>query len=56
MIRIYYPVTSKVDFAVLGAWMVENGASQIVHYEDGFFYFADEDEELVIMFRLKFGI
>jgi len=56
MIRIYYPVTNKVDFAVLGAWMVENGAFALVHYEDGFFYFADEDEALAILFRLKFGL
>jgi hypothetical protein len=56
MIRIFYPVTSNVEFAVLGVWLVEHGATGKIHYEDGYFYLADEDSELAIMFRLKFGL
>lgn len=56
MIRIYYPVIRKVEFAVLAAWLVEQGATNKIHYEDGYFYLADEDSELAIMFKLKFGL
>jgi hypothetical protein len=49
----YYTFPKNVDYGEMNKWVILHGVC--LHYENGWFYIKNIDEEFVLLFRLKFG-
>ena len=49
----YYTFPKDVDIGEMNLWIIRHEI--MVHYENGWFYISNIDEELALWFTLKFG-